>query len=58
MGEAKARSEGYKCPVRGCPSKDSKRFTLGGVFMHIRDIHGQQEIEKRLRLGDQYERRK
>ena len=51
MSVAKSRDTGYQCPVRGRPSKNSKRFTLGGVLQHIKSVHGVDEIKKRMRLG-------
>lgn len=59
MSEAKARAAGYQCPVRGCVSKNSKRFSsLKGVLMHIESIHGYAEAAKRLRVGNAYVKRK
>lgn len=51
MGTAKVISCGYRCPVRGCKSKKSKLFKSAvSVAMHIRDIHGDAELIKRLRV--------
>jgi hypothetical protein len=41
-------NEGYVCTVRGCKKTD-RRFTLIGLCMHIRDEHGDDVLEKRLK---------
>lgn len=46
---AKELDCGYICPVRGCDKKKNRRFSLLGLCMHIRDYHGDEELQKRLR---------
>jgi len=49
MNQAQTLRYGYKCPKRGCRKK-KRRYTLGGIFMHIVACHGRKEVEKRLRI--------
>jgi len=49
MNQSMKSNQGYKCPIRGCVKK-KRLYSLGGIFMHIRDCHGYKEIEKRLRI--------
>lgn len=41
MGNAAMKaSYGFKCPVRGCPKKENRRFpTIGGLCKHLIDMH-------------------
>ena len=47
--QATFSQHGYVCPVRGCDKKNNRRFSLGGLFQHIRAYHGEEEVIKRLR---------
>jgi len=49
MNKAMERDIGYQCPVRGCKNRNNRRFSLLGLIMHMREKHGIEEIEKRLR---------
>lgn len=49
MSEAKIRTSGWKCPVRGCWGMHHKIFSSPtSVARHIGDVHGIDELVKRL----------
>lgn len=49
MNKATTRDYGYMCPVRGCDKRHNRRYSILGLIMHMREKHGVEEIEKRLR---------
>lgn len=50
MGNAAAkRTSGFVCPVRGCPKKNNRRFSITGLCYHMIEMHDG-VLEKRLKL--------
>jgi len=43
---------GFKCPVRGCPKKNNRRFTLGGLCKHLMIMHPGY-LEKKLNIKEE-----
>jgi len=49
---AKNKTKGYRCPVRGCDKRNNRRFTAIGLTQHIIAKHGYEEFEKRMKVKE------
>jgi hypothetical protein len=54
MNLATISDYGFVCPVKKCPKRHNRRFTLGGLFQHMRHSHYTTLVKK---LGAKEERR-